>query len=560
MQKIIAIISVTLSMLLFFPQGYTGAEALSDRVSGHIRHRLEMGETSSPPVHEKSLHFESTRLPDFYGERGFRPAWSIDNHLSPLIEPFLSTLHRSGCEGLRPEDYRLHQIQAMISEIHGNLIREVPMDSAALADLDILLTDAFFMYVSHLVSGRIDHRVVYPGWAIYTEAPDMTEILRQALESGEIDAFLTKLTPSHFRYVKLKESLISYRGIAKRGGWPLIPPGAKMGRGSRDSRVSVLRQRLMVSGDLPLSAESESRIFDLPLENAVQKFQKRHGLKADGRVGRSTLMALNIPVETRIRQIALNMDRLRWLPGDTGRRYIFVNVADFSLQVIEDEQVVMSMKIIVGKTEQKSCVLSRKMTYLELNPFWRIPDSIATKEILPHVKKDPEYLAKNHIKVFWDWGDRSKEIDPGSVDWSRIKARHFKYKLRQEPGTLNPLGRIKFMFPNECEIYLHDTPARHLFGRTRRDFSHGCIRIEKPIDLAAYLLQNKDSWTQKKILAEIRKGKRQMIMLPHPIDVHIFYGTAWVDQNGSLQFRDDIYRIDEVPYEIGDCRNRLDRR
>jgi murein L,D-transpeptidase YcbB/YkuD len=290
---------------------------------------------------------------------------------------------------------------------------------------------------------------------------------------------------------------------------------------------------------------------------AVRKFQRRHGLKDDGRVGKSTLKVMNVPLETRIRQIALNMDRLRWLSYDMGENYIFVNVADFSLEAVEDEQPVISMRIIAGKDEQRSCVLSAKMTYVELNPFWRVPDSIAAEEILPQIKKDPGYLAQKTIKVFKDWSENAKEIDPMLVNWSRVKASNLGYKFRQEPGPLNPLGRIKFIFPNECEIYLHDTPTRHLFGRTRRDFSHGCIRVEKPVELATYLLRKKESWIQKKILAEIKKGKRQVVMLPEPVKVHIFYGTVWVDREGVLQFRNDIYHADEIPYDLPLKRGRV---
>jgi murein L,D-transpeptidase YcbB/YkuD len=208
------------------------------------------------------------------------------------------------------------------------------------------------------------------------------------------------------------------------------------------------------------------------------------------------------------------------------------------------------MRIIAGKKDWRSCVLSAKMTYLELNPFWKVPDSIAVKEILPHIKKDPDYLAKKNIKVLRDWNDKAKEIDPKTIDWSGVRVKNFPYRFRQEPGPGNPLGRVKFIFPNACEIYLHDTPTRSLFGRESRAFSHGCIRVEKPMELAAYLLKKKEAWTSKKILAEIRKGKRQVVMLPDPINVLIFYGTAWVDREGVLQFRNDIYRIDEIPYEL----------
>ena len=557
MNKIITIAIVIYGALLIAFVGVTGGEVLSDVVSGHIRQRLEMAEMSSRDGREEPPLFTSALLPDYYRQREFRPSWSDGNSLSPRVELFLEIIQNAGCEGLRPQDYHLERIETVMNAHRESLIRMDPLDHAVLANLDILLTDAFFRYASHLASGRVDHQTIYPGWVIYRNSSDLTANLQDALDSGEIEETLADLSPSCPGYARLMDELVKYQGVAARGGWPVIPAGPKLGKGSHDRRVVALRKRLIASGDLAPTEEGKKSAYDHALKEAVRKFQKRHGLTADGRVGKSTYAALNVPVEKRIRQIALNMDRLRWLPGDPGRRYIFVNIADFSLQVVEDEQVVMSMKIIVGKTEQRSCVLSRKMTYLELNPDWRIPDSIATKEILPQLKKNPEYLAKKKMRVFGgDWGNRSKEINPATVDWSRVKAKasNFQYKFRQDPGVSNPLGRIKFIFPNECEIYLHDTPTRHLFGRTRRAFSHGCIRIEKPLDLATYLLQDKNSWTRKKIMAEIRKEKRQVVMLPDPIAVHIYYGTAWVDQEGILQFRDDLYRIDEIPYEVAACR------
>jgi len=552
MYKIVAITALLMCILF---HGNAVAQSQSDGVSGHIRQRLDMTEMSSRDARQQNPLFTSVLLPEYYRQREFQPAWSIGNSLFPRVELFLEIIQNAGCEGLRPEDYRLNRIESLMNTHRETLIRMEPLDHVILADLDILLTDAFFQYASHLVNGRVDHQTIYPEWVIYRNSMNLPANLQDALDSGEIEETLEELSPWYPGYAMLKGELVRYQGIAARGGWPAIPAGPKLEKGSHDRRVITLRERLIASGDLALTEESEKSVFDQALEEAVRKFQKRHGLTVDGRVGKSTYVALNVPVETRVRQIALNMDRLRWLPGNPGERYIFVNIADFSLQVVENEQVVMSMKIIVGKTEQRSCVLSRKMTYLEINPDWRIPDSIATKEILPQLKKKPEYLTQKQIRVFGgDWGNRSKEIDPATVDWSRVKASNFRYKLRQDPGALNPLGRIKFIFPNECEIYLHDTPTRHLFGRTRRAFSHGCIRIEKPLDLATYLLQSKNSWTRKKIMDEIRKEKRQVVMLPDPIDVHIHYGTAWVDQEGILQFRDDIYRIDEIPYEVAACR------
>jgi murein L,D-transpeptidase YcbB/YkuD len=260
----------------------------------------------------------------------------------------------------------------------------------------------------------------------------------------------------------------------------------------------------------------------------------------------ATLKEMNVPIERRIRQIVLNMERLRWLPEDIERRYILVNIANFELEVLEADRVIMNMAIVVGKQNQRTSVFSGKMTYIELNPYWNIPQSIAVKEILPKVKKDPAYLAQKRIKVIEYWRRQEREVNPDKVNWSRLNQDNLKYSFRQDFGPGNALGRVKFMFPNKFDIYLHDTPERHLFKRTQRTFSHGCIRIAKPIDLAEYLLKDDLKWDRRKILAEIGKGKRQVLKLQEPIDVHILYLTAWVDHQGEVQFRPDIYQGDAV--------------
>ena len=542
--------TMTIAVILFVCAGFSYGETLSDQVTGHIEKRMKGAQIPEKIICVDGQVCKSFLVKNFYMERKFRPAWSDDFGPFPYVEDFLEVIRNAHLEGLRPEDYYLHKIELTLAGLYESLLSAKSPGIVNLAEFDLMLSDAFLLYASHLLHGRVDHRNVYPGWVIYQRSADLTAILHSALDSGEMEESLEELMPFHDGYAGLKGKLLMYRRIAAQGGWPQIPQGTKMKKGSHGSRVALMRQRLSVTGDLVLARDQTDNIFDVELEKAVKRFQERHGLKTDGTVGRSTLEALNIPIGKRIQQIALNMDRMRWLPDDLGERYVFVNIADFHLEVVEDDREVMTMKIIVGKHDWRSCVLSGKMTYLELNPYWKVPDSIAEKEILPQVKKDPEYLEKKKIKMFRNWNDQRKEIDPKTIDWSRIRKKNFPYKFRQEPGPGNPLGRIKFIFPNECEIYLHDTPTRHLFGRPRRDFSHGCIRIEKPMELASYLLQDKKPWTRKKILAEIGKGTRQVVMISSPLDVHIFYGTAWVDRGGNLQFRNDIYHIDEVPYSL----------
>jgi len=550
MNRYISIAVIAGGIFLFVFAELTYSENLSDLVRKHIEKRIMTAETSLKINCGDGLLCRSAFLTTVYSNREYQPAWSDDYGPFPSVEDFLEVLRKADQEGLNPKEYHLSEIEGALSGLYESLMKGETPDCIKITDMDLMLTDAFLLYASHMAKGRVDHRKIYPYWVVNPRSADVVEIYRRTLASGEVEKELAGLLPRYPGYVKLKGKLTEYRNIAENGGWPRIPQGAKLYRGTRGKQVAVLRRRMIISGYLKPMGEKKSNIFDREMEIAVRIFQKSHGLKDDGRVGKPTLDALNVTVEKRIRQIALNMDRMRWLPNDIGKRFIFVNVADFRLQITEDEQPVMDMKIIAGKKEQRSCVLSAKMKYLELNPFWKVPDSIATKEILPQVKKNTGYLKKKNIKVFWNWDDNAKEIDPWKINWSRIKAKNFKYKLRQDPGPGNPLGRVKFIFPNACDIYLHDTPTRHLFGREHRAFSHGCIRIEKPVELATYLLQNKETWTRKKILAEIKKGKRQVIVLLEPINVIIFYGTAWVDRNGVLQFRNDIYNIDEIPYEV----------
>ena len=264
-----------------------------------------------------------------------------------------------------------------------------------------------------------------------------------------------------------------------------------------------------------------------------------------GRVGPATLAALNVSSADRVDQILLNMERWRWLPQDLGTRHIIVNIADFKLQVMENGQPVLNMKIIVGKGYRRTPVFSDKITYLVLNPSWLIPHEIAVKDKLPLVRKDPEYFTKQNIRVFRGWGAESREINSKTVNWSAVTPQTFPYRLRQDPGPENALGRIKFMFPNRFNIYIHDTPYRTLFHKASRTFSSGCIRIEKPLELAAYVLKPDSRWHPDAIRAALEQGEERTIPLPEPIPVHLLYWTVFVDPTGNLQFRPDIYNRDK---------------
>ena len=340
----------------------------------------------------------------------------------------------------------------------------------------------------------------------------------------------------------LEHALSQYRQLAAQGGWPQVPSGPTLHEGDRNERIPLLRKRLVISTDLAATADQGDH-FDGILKEAVQKFQTRHGLTADGTVGAKTLSELNVPINERIRQLTASLERCQPLPQLLEPRHILINIADFTLKLFEAGKPVLSMPVIVGKTFRQTPVFNGRISSLVLNPSWEVPHSIATKDILPKIKKNPSYLSQMHLRVFQGWNGAT-EIDPATINWASISTTHFPYRLRQDPGPANALGRVKFLFPNPYDVYLHDTPSRELFQKDARTFSSGCIRIAKPLDLAVYLLQGTKLNSMDALTAAIARDKTQQIVIPSPIAVHIVYMTAWVDHEGTVQFRPDIYNRD----------------
>ena len=382
----------------------------------------------------------------------------------------------------------------------------------------------------------MDPETIHTRWLLKSREADLAGILQTALEKKEVRPALEGLLPEYPAYASLRETLQEYRAIAERDGWPPVPAGPTLHADERDPRVVALRARLIASGDLGTGEVADPEILDGHVEQAVRRFQGRHGLVVDGEVGPATLAALNVPVEDRVRQIEINMERWRWLPDDLGRRYILVNTAAFFLEVVEEGESVLAMRVVAGKKARRTPVLSGEMTYLVLNPYWHIPHKLAVRDILPKIKKDPGYLDRQGIRVFENWEEFAPEIPRETIDWSSITEHNFFFKLRQDAGPANALGRVKFMFPNKFAVYLHDTPSRYMFKRNRRDFSSGCIRVEGPIDLAVYVLRGDPEWTREEVLSVIDSGESRIVWLPEPIPVHVLYWTAWVDRRGHPSF------------------------
>jgi murein L,D-transpeptidase YcbB/YkuD len=483
-------------------------------------------------------------LPDFYRRRHYEPAWITSEQVSSQAYELLTTIRSAKDYGLSPSDYHLSAIEQLVEEIDLKHQLGMPIDVKILGEADILMTDAFLLLGSHLYGGRVNPETIHSEWVAFQYELDLSRLLEEAIETQRVRQALGDLHPSHVGYVGMQKALATYRAIAESGGWPKVPDGESLKLGDENPVVEALRARLRVSGDLTDENHDNGYHFDISIDRAVRAFQRRHGIEADGVVGKKTREQLNIPVEERVRQIEINMERWRWIPHNLGERYLLVNIADFSLKVFENGRPASEMKVIVGRPFRKTPVFSSRMTYLVLNPYWNVPYKLAVEDLLPKIQQDQNFIKDNGFRIFSDWSDAAVELDPLAVDWHRFDRRNFPYRLRQDPGPQNALGRIKFMFPNKFAVYLHDTPSRRLFEATSRGYSSGCIRVERPVWLAEFVLKGQDEWSFGQIEGRLNSGEKQTVQLRRPIDVHLLYWTAWVSDDGVVHFRDDIYGRD----------------
>lgn len=489
----------------------------------------------------EALH-ATTALPMFYEARGFVPVWLNGTMPAPLARRLIQEIARSEEEGLRPADYHLEAIRRLA----GPLSRRTAGDPTAVAaDLELLLTDAFMVLGSHYLAGRVDPASVATQWVANRRNADMAAVLTSALVADEPAAALRGLLPPQPGYAWLRDGLARLRAIQASGDWPAIEPGATLRAGDTGPRVEALQARLIAGGDLAEGADTAG-VFGPATEAAARRAQERHGLEVDGAVGAATLTALNEPIEHRIRQLVLNMERWRWLPQELGERHILVNIANFELDVVERGREVMTMRAAVGRPFRKTPVFSDRISHLVLSPYWHVPFNLAVQDKLPEIKRQGvSWFARNNMKVFQGWGSSAREIDPATVDWNQLSASSFPYRLRQEPGPSNALGRVKFMFPNAFNVYLHDTPGREVFAQTERAFSSGCIRIEKPMELALYLIGDQ-GWTQETLQRVVDARVERTVNLRTPVPVHLLYWTAWANDRGTISFRRDIYDRDSA--------------
>jgi len=495
-------------------------------------------------------------LPGFYRAREFRPAWIDDGLAFADARAYLAALRLVAADGLDPANYHLAAIEGLIAEIDGARKRDPRLvRPEALIDLEMLLTDSFLLCGSHLVNGQVNPETVQSEWFIKGRVEDLVAVLEKGLAAKDVPAAFDSLRPGYAVYRGLRKAYDDHMRLAAAGGWPAFPPGPKLVRGDRGERVKALRRTLAAMGDLAgQDGDEDAELFDDGLERAVKSFQRRHGLGPDGAVGVETAAALGVPASERLKQIRANLERWRWITQDLGEKYVLVNVADFRVSVYESGRAVMSMPAVVGRTYRRTPDFSGKMSHITLNPTWSVPPRLAREDILPKVLKDPGYLAQKGFRIFESWAEGARELDPAAVDWTQVRPDSLSYKFRQDPGPLNSLGRMMFMFPNKFDVYIHDTPERGLFDRAARDLSSGCIRVQRPFDLAVYMLRDDPDWTKEKLEAALAAKDTRVIRVRTPLGVHVLYWTAWLGGDGRAQFRQDIYLRDAALFRALDER------
>ncbi|MGI9384870.1 MAG: L,D-transpeptidase family protein [Methyloligellaceae bacterium] len=445
------------------------AQSLQEGVPAQIEALLQAEESFPLPVQRVR-----TALTRYYVDDKKPLLWLATGRMDGL----LARMKQAATDGLKSGDYPVAHLEEL-------KVAAASTDARSRAVIELWFSAFFLKYASDLKVGRFVPRKIDPELYWQSKVIDEAAALTRLGGYDDPRRFYDDWQPQNPDYLALRQALAVYSKIAADGGWPRLPPGEVLKPGMSDPRVPQLKARLAVTGEFASAPQSgEPELYEGTVVDAVKRFQRRHGLDPDGVIGTRTLIALNIPVEQRLRQIVLSMERWRWMPEDLGAHYVLVNIAGFQLRRIEQGKLKETMRVIVGKPYRRTPVFSDTMKYVEINPFWTVPYSIATRDKLPVLQKNPASLVGSGFEAF----NGSRKISMTAVDWSRYSRGNFPFTLRQKPGPKNALGRVKFMFPNKFNVYLHDTPQRGLFEKTTRAFSSGCIRLHRPIDLADQVL------------------------------------------------------------------------
>ncbi|HTJ56346.1 MAG TPA: L,D-transpeptidase family protein [Devosiaceae bacterium] len=516
-QQAVTINGVQASQVVIAPADSPLAQAIKDKLTS-LYYGGKPGTTA---------YADAQKLYFFYGARHFEPIWlkaAVDGSatLSPTADKIIDVFKNAETEGFRPSDYLTPAIESPAGS-----------DVASQATLETAFAMAAIHYAHDAYMGRIAPEAVSNAIDPETKELDVTGLLGQLLNTDSPEKVLAALDPQGREFGALKAALAKLDAGTAAPTPVVIPAGPLLRPGMQDPRVALLRQRLNVA-----APETDADTYDDALVTAVEAFQTGAGTAADGIVGPGTLAALNRVSNSKITRddIIANMERWRWLPSDLGPFYVMVNIPEFRVAVMQNDAPAFSTRVVVGKPDTPTPVFSNAIKYIVVNPYWNIPASIVAKEIKPHMLANPDYLARDNMQLV----SGSHVIDPASIEWASVTQSNWRYTVRQLPGPDNALGQIKFLFPNDHDVYLHDTPSKPLFATAVRAYSHGCVRVQYPMDFANAVLQDEPGLTVDQLKAMFGPSERWVSLKNH-VPVHIAYFTLRADADGTLKSFADIY-------------------
>lgn len=507
-----------------------------DRAGESVRERVDLLHADGRVTVAGDELVSHVVLPLLYEDVGFRLLWQEPQRVDAL----LAAIDGIAADGLDPADYHFDALVRLRAAVQTTPTPQLR------ADLDLLATDAFVVVLYHLYLGKVDPVAIEATWNFDPREVKVNEalaFLKRALQSGRIREALDEVRPKYWMYESGRLALAEYRTIAAHGGWDAIAPGPSLKPGASDPRVPALRRRLKISGDYA-GALDDSPVYDDALVAAVKVFQSRHLLATDGAVGAGTLRELNVPVNARIDQIRLNLERARWVLGAIDAEHsdqVIVDIAGFGVRYLRDHKVIWRSRAIVGQEARQTPIFRSRIDRVIFNPTWTVPPGILDKDVIPGMRRGQNVLARKHLRVY----DRqNRPVDPATIDWSRYTGSSFPYFLRQDSGDENALGRVKIDFPNPHLVYLHDTPTRSLFDKDERTFSSGCIRVDRPLELAQLLLNDPVRWSAAEIRKAVDAGQTRTVTLPTKVPVLLIYWTVDQDDVGRVVFKRDVYGRD----------------
>lgn len=514
------------------------AKATDDAVSLLMRQQVEQLHFGEQKLLGTASIYTAGLLLELYRKNQFQLLWTNKDTINQLRSAIIASAE----EGLIPDDYHLQAINRLSKEM------DQTVSTATQVEYDIILADALLLLGQHKRFGKVDPAEVEERKNLKPGLPRATllDAHLNSIQTGTVRAALDALTPNHQAYVHLKKALNDYRKLSSTGGWSKVPPGPSLRPGMQDDRIKALRNRLMVTGELKQKG-ADPTLYDDSVMAAVKAFQLRHHLEPDGVAGKSTIDAMNVTAAERVNQIRVNLERARWIFHDMPSSSIIIDIAGFMLQYYHEKQPAWRTKVMVGQPFNQTPIFRSAITYLVLNPTWTIPPEIVKNETIPRILLEKNYLAKQHLRILTSTGE---EVNPASVPWRQFMGKYLPYTLRQDPGEENSLGLIKFIFPNPHHVYLHDTPSKALFDRTQRAFSHGCIRVQNPLELGRMLLTNDlgNPVNEAKFNQILSSGKTTTVILKQPLPIYLMYLTANV-QEGRVMFKPDLYLRDQSIFE-----------